>query len=72
MHKRNNIEKVRFWNTVSKVSTVMCILTIVALQFFSKYLNNFLLAILIIGSCSVLMFILSQLMKFILKNKSHE
>lgn len=65
---KNNKKRLKFWIKVSKFSTGMCILTIIVLQFLSNYISKFfLLPVLIIGTCSVLMFIASQLMKFLLK-----
>ena len=58
-----------FWKIISNYSIWICGIVLAAIMFFRKYLENILTPILIFGGIALLIFLLSELMKSILKNK---
>ncbi len=58
-----------FWGKASNYSIFVCGIVLIAKMFFRKYLENIILPLLVVGGISLLIFLLSELMKFIIKKK---
>jgi len=70
MIKLNNLS---FWEKMSRYSIIVCAVVLIILYFFKKYIyETITLIIIIIGIVALSIFLLSELMKFILKNNKNE
>jgi len=65
----SNVEKLIFWRKVSKYSTLICGSGIVLDILFKKYAIAYRFEVLIFGVAVISIFVFSQLMQLILKNK---
>ena len=63
------MKKIEFWVSMSNYSIAVCSLVLIAKIFFRKYLENNIVSILFVGGIALIVFIISELMKFILKRK---
>ncbi len=61
------MKKILFWKRVSDVSIAICLIMIIVKMFFRSYIPNFSIVFLIIGGVALLTFLLSEVMKIILK-----
>lgn len=61
-----------FWIKASNYSIVVCGIVLVAKVFLRKYLENIIVPILFVGGVALLVFLTSELMKFILRRKGNE
>ncbi|MCK6612492.1 MAG: hypothetical protein L6Q78_15805 [Bacteroidia bacterium] len=61
------MRKIDFWKRVSNFSIAICGLVLIAKMFFRKYLEQFILPILVIGGIALLLFMVSEFMKLIIK-----
>lgn len=63
------MKKIEFWAKASNYSIAVCGVVLIAKIFFRKYLENIIIPSLFIGGIALIIFILSELLKFILKRK---
>jgi hypothetical protein len=63
------MKRIEFWIKVSNYAITFCGLALIAKMFFRKYLELFIVPILIFGVISFLVFAFSELMKMILKSR---
>lgn len=67
------MRSLNFWKKVSKYSTYLALLGFIVLTFFNKQVQKKYLDIIsYIGIVVLIIFLISQLMKFIIKRKSNE
>jgi len=66
------LKNVYFWKKTSIVSTIICGLLVIFKMYFEKYYKNNNLPFFYIGYVVLFIFLLSELMKFILKRKNNE
>jgi hypothetical protein len=64
------MKKIEFWIKASNYSIAICCIVLIAKMFFRKYLESIIIPILFLGGIALIVFILSELMKFILKKKT--
>jgi hypothetical protein len=64
------MKKIEFWISVSNYSIAVCGVALIARMFFRKYLESIIIPILIVGGIALILSIVAELMKFILKRKS--
>lgn len=70
--QNNNMMNYNFWKKTSTYSTVICGLLLIVLMFFKKYVETFIFPFLTIGVIVLLISIIAELMKFILRRKGNE
>ncbi len=58
-----------FWKKVSNYTTIMCGLGFIILMFFKKYVYTFMLPFLLICAIVLMVFIISEIMKYLTKNR---
>ena len=61
-----------FWKKISNYSIFLCGIVLITKMFFKKYIENIIVPILVVGGISLLIFFISELMKFILKQKNND
>ncbi len=66
------MKKLDFWIKVSNYSIIVCGIVLIVKMFFRKYLENVIIPILFLGGIALLTFFISELMKFIIKEKRNE
>lgn len=66
------MRKLNFWRKSSNYSLVVCSIVLIAKMFFRKYLDPIILPIFLIGGFALLVFFISELMKFILNRMKHD
>ncbi|WMW78119.1 hypothetical protein RF683_01355 [Flavobacterium sp. 20NA77.7] len=64
------MKKIEFWAKASNYSIAICGVVLIAKMFFRKYLENIIVPVLFVGGIALIVFIFSELMKFILKRKA--
>lgn len=64
------MKKIDFWIKASNYSIFICGIVLIAEMFFTKYLGNITMPILFVGVLALIIFLISELMKFILKKRS--
>lgn len=64
--------KINFWMKVSNYSIIVCGIVLIAKMFLRKYLETIIVPILFLGALALFIFLLSEIMKFILKRKANE
>jgi hypothetical protein len=64
------MKRIEFWKAVSSSTTAISGLMLIILMFFKKYIESIMYPFLLVGLIVLLISILSELMKFILKRKS--
>jgi hypothetical protein len=64
------MKKIEFWVKASNYSIAICGVVLIAKMFFRKYLENIIVPVLFVGGIALIVFIFSELMKFILKRKA--
>lgn len=63
------MKKKGFWFKASNYSTAICFLVLIAKMFFRKYLEPIIVPILFVGGLALIVFVISELMKFLLKRR---
>jgi hypothetical protein len=58
-----------FWNRLSNISAILGILILILLRFFDDYIKN-IIPFLVLGCLTIIFYLLSEIMKFILKKKT--
>ena len=61
------MKNIEFWIKASNYSIAICGIVLIAKMFFRKYLENIIVPILFIGGIALLVFVTSELMKFVIK-----
>lgn len=64
------MKKIEFWVKASNYSIAISGVVLIAKMFFRKYLENIIVPVLFVGGIALIVFIFSELMKFILKRKA--
>lgn len=64
------MKKIEFWVKASNYSIAICCVVLITKMFFRKYLENIIVPVLFVGGIALIVFIFSELMKFILKRKA--
>jgi hypothetical protein len=66
------INNYTFWEKISNYSSIVCGIVLVTKMFFRKYLEELILPILLIGGIALIIFLISELMKFILRRNGNK
>lgn len=65
------MSNLKIWKRVSNYSAILCGIFLIASRFFGKYIEQYDSIILVVGIVSAVVFLFSELMKFILKRKNN-
>jgi hypothetical protein len=63
------MEKIQFWKNTSNYSITICAIAAIARMFFRKYLVTVIIPIMIVGVIALIVFVISEIMQFTLKQK---
>jgi len=63
------MKKIEFWIKASNYSIAICGVALIAKMFFRKYLEHVIVTILVIGGIALVVFVISEFMKFIIKRR---
>ncbi|HBK83760.1 MAG TPA: hypothetical protein DDZ41_09225 [Flavobacterium sp.] len=63
------MKKIEFWEKASNYSIAICGVVLIAKMYFRKYFEDSIVIILFVGVIALIIFVLSEFMKFILKRK---
>ena len=69
MGKGNFYMNLNFWQKLSNCSISICGLVLISKMFFRKYIEDIIWPILFVGIFAFLLFVIAELMHFILKKK---
>ena len=61
-----------FWKTVSNYSIVVCGIVLILKMFFREYIEGFIWPVLYLGGIALVIFVFSELMKFLIKRKNND
>ncbi len=65
------MKRLIIWQRISNYSTVVCAVVLIAKMFFRKYIEGIMMPMLIVGGIGVIVLLISEIVKFIIKQKNN-